>query len=238
MNVERMGRVARLLRVRARLTQAALAMRAGVKRRDVSRLERGRARELRIGVVEAILADLGARMRADVLWNGPELDRLLDEGHAALAGLIKRQLERWHWLVRVEVSYSQYGERGRIDLLAFHPPTAALLVIEIKTMLVDLQQLLGSLDTKARLAPAVAKQFAWQPRTVVPAIVFAEDATTRSRIRRLDTLFDRYDTRGRRALSWLRRPDQPTTGLLWFRALPADSRPMSGHRVYQRSRVA
>lgn len=220
------------------MTQAALALRAGVTRREVSRLELGRGRDMRIGVVEAIVGALGARLRMDVSWNGPQLERILDEGHASLASMVKRQLERWGWLVRVEVSYSRYGERGRIDLLAFHPTTRALLVIEIKTVLVDLQQLLGSLDAKARLARDIARELSWQTRTVVPAIVFAEDATTRSRVRRLDTLFDRFPTRGRHALTWLRRPDHPTTGLLWFRALPADVRPVSGQRVRPRSRVA
>src|SRR5690606_18288217 len=135
--------------------QVALAARAGVGRRAVSLLETGHAGALRLREVEAIIVALGGRLDMRLLWNGPELDRLLDEAHAALGASVKRRLERWGWLVRVEVSYSHFGERGRIDLLAFHPAPRVLLVIELKSELVDVQALLGSLDVKVRLAPRI-----------------------------------------------------------------------------------
>jgi transcriptional regulator with XRE-family HTH domain len=230
-NAERLGRLARMLRVRQRLTQVALATRAGVGRRAVSLLETGRAHALRLREVEAIVVALGGRLDMRLLWNGPELDRMLDEAHAALGASVKRRLERWGWLVRVEVSYSHFGERGRIDLLAFHPARRVLLVIELKSELVDVQSLLGSLDVKARLAPAIVDRFGWSPRAVVPAIVFLEHSATRKRLARIDTLFDRFDVRGKAALSWLRRPtDAMPQGLLWFGR--AKQRPRShGPRV-------
>ena len=225
-NVERLGRLARMLRVRQRLTQVALATRAGVGRRAVSLLENGRAQVLRLREVEAIVAALGGRIDLRLLWNGPELDRLLDEAHAALGASVKRRLERWGWLVRVEVSYSHFGERGRIDLLAFHPATRVLLVIELKSELVDVQSLLGSLDVKARLAPGIAERFGWSPRVVVPAIVFLEDRTTRNRLTRVDPLFARFELRGRHALSWLRRPAEAApSGLLWLSDAGGPRRP-------------
>jgi transcriptional regulator with XRE-family HTH domain len=216
-NVERLGRLARMLRVRQRLTQVALASRAGVGRRALSLLENGRAHALRLREVEAIIAALGGRVDVRLLWNGPELDRMLDEAHAALGASVKRRLERWGWLVRVEVSYSHFGERGRIDLLAFHPAARVVLVIELKSGLVDVQSLLGSLDVKARLGARIAERFGWSPRAVVPAVVFLEDRTTRNRLTRVDPLFARFDLRGRHAISWLRRPaDAAPSGLLWF----------------------
>ena len=216
-NAERLGRLARMLRVRQRLTQVALATRAGVSRRAVSLLETGRAAVLRLREVEAIVLALGGRLDMRLLWNGPELDRMLDEAHAALGASVKRRLERWGWLVRVEVSYSRYGERGRIDLLAFHPAARVLLVIELKSELVDVQALLGSLDVKVRLAPGIVERFGWSPRAVVPAIVFLEHSATRKRLARIDTLFDRFDVRGKAALSWLRRPTEAAPhGMLWF----------------------
>src|SRR5687768_3891120 len=205
-----------MLRVRQRLTQVALSTRAGVSRQAVSLLECGHARRLKMSTVESILSALGARIDVRVLWNGPEMDRLLDAGHAALGALIKQRLERWGWIVRVEVSYSRYGERGRIDLLAWHAATRILLVVEIKTELVDVQSLLGSLDVKARLARHVAEQFGWEVRSVVPAIAFSEARTTRRHLMRLNTLFDRFNVRGREAVSWLRRPTSTPAGLLWF----------------------
>lgn len=217
MNGERLGRLARTLRVRQRLTQAALAARAGVSRRAVSLLETGRTGALRMRDVEAIVVALGARLDVRLFWNGPELDRLLDEAHAALGASVKRRLERWGWLVRVEVSYSHFGERGRIDLLAFHPWTRTLLVVELKSELVDVQSLLGSLDVKVRLAPGIVERFGWSPRVVLPAIVFLEHSATRKRLGRFDGLFDRLDMRGKAALTWLRRPTEwAPQGLLWF----------------------
>lgn len=217
MNVERLGRLARMLRVRQRLTQVALAARAGVGRRAVSLLENGRAHALRLREVEAIVATLGGRLDMRLLWNGPELDRLLDEAHAALGASVKRRLERWGWLVRVEVSYSHFGERGRIDLLAFHSATGVLLVIELKSELVDVQGLLGSLDVKVRLASGIVERFGWSPRVVLPAIVFLEHSATRKRLSRFDSLFDQFDLRGREAISWLRGPTATVPrGILWF----------------------
>lgn len=220
MDPMRLGRSARAIRIRSGLTQSELASHAGVGRRAVSSLELGRARSLRLRVVEAILEALGARFDARVLWRGPALDRLLDEAHAAVSSVVKRRLERWGWVVRVEVSFSRYGERGRIDLLAFHPATGFLLVVEVKTELVDVQDLLGTLDAKARLGRHVAERFGWAVRAVVPAVVFSESKTTRARLARVDALFDRFSLRGRPAITWLRRPSARPSGLLWFVTVP------------------
>lgn len=228
-----------MLRVRQRLTQVALAARAGVSRRAVSMLELGRARSLPLGTIEAIAHGLGVRLDLRLLWNGAELDRWLDEGHAALGAAVKRRLERWGWLVRVEVSYSRYGERGRIDLLAFHAVTGILLVIELKTELVDVQALLGALDVKARLASEICARFGWNPRRVVPAIAFSEDRTTRNRLQRVAGLFDRYALRGRAAWVWLRRPgtDSAPTGVLVFVGVGGGTRRQRSSAVSSRVRA-
>lgn len=229
-----------MLRVRHRLTQAALALRAGVSRRAVATLEGGGAGRLPLDSIAAILATVGARADIRVLWNGPELDRLLDGAHSAVAAQVKTRLEKWGWVVRVEVSYSRYGERGRIDLLAYHLATGLLLVVEVKTDLVDVQNLLGTLDVKARLATHVAPSFGWRVRTVVPAVVFIEDRAIRDRLAALETLFDRYELRGRTALTWLRNPSPGPGGILWFTALPSSQRGLRTHgqRVYPRRPAA
>jgi hypothetical protein len=129
------------------------------------------------------------------------------------------RLERWHWLVRVEVSYSRYGERGRVDLLAYHALTRTLLLVAVKTELVDAQDVLGTFDAKVRLATHVAASVGWpQPRHVVPMLLFRDAATVRRRVTRLAPLFTDFEVVGRSAVSWLRRPtaDAVPRGLLIF----------------------
>lgn len=201
------------------MTQVVLSARAAVNRRAVAKLEHGGARALSLATLESIAHALGGRLDVRIQWNGPELDRLLDEDHARVASSVKRRLERWGWLVRVEVSFNRYGERGRIDLLAYHRALHILLVIEVKSELVDVQGLLGSLDQKTRLGPFVAERFGWRPKHVVPAIVFLEHSATRKRLAMVETLFDRFTLRGRSALTWLRQPVSPMpSGLLWMTA--------------------
>lgn len=233
MNVDQLGRVARALRLRQGRTQAAVASRAGVSRQAVSMIERGQARRLTLRHLEAVLGALGARADLRVLWNGPELDRMLDAAHAWIGASVKRRLERWGWVVRVEVSFNHYGERGRIDLLAWHAPARTLVVIEVKSALVDVQQLLGSLDVKVRIGRPAVSRFGWEVHHVVPAIVFADARTTRRRLAEVETLFDRFALRGRSSTSWLRRPTAPPSGLLWFVRVPPD---VGGTLVRQRVR--
>ncbi len=195
-----------------------------------------------VDVVRAIFDALGAKLELRVLWHGPELARMMDEAHAVLAAAWKARLERWGWLVRVEVSYSRYGERGRIDLLAFHPALRIVLVIEVKTDMVDAQGLLGPLDVKLRLARAIAADLGWAaPALVVPVVLFRDDTTIRRRVARLAPLFADLDLVGRGATAWLRSPslERGPRGLLLFSALVhGDGRPPSVARERIRVRQA
>jgi transcriptional regulator with XRE-family HTH domain len=235
MNWIHLGRQVRAIRLRLGLTQGAVATAAHVSRGAVSLIERGAAARLTLSTIEAVLAVIGARLDLRLLWNGTELDRMADSLHATLAAAIKRRLERWHWIVLVEVSYNHYGDRGRIDLLAWHPATGMLLVIELKTDLVNVQALLGSLDVKTRLARGIAASRGWAVTGVVPAIIFTEDRTTRRRLGAVDALFDRFAMRGREAVSWLRTPVGVPSGLLWITDLTnARVVRISGQRARQR----
>jgi len=161
-------------------------------------------------------------------WRGAELDRLLDEQHSWLQAAWKARLEGWGWDVAVETSFNRYGERGRIDLLAWRAALRILLVIEVKTEVVDAQGLLGGLDVKTRLSPFVGRQLGWaRPALVAPALIITQGSTNRDRISRLAPLFGRFQLRGRAAISWLRRPEGVVTGLLLF----SDLRPATTSRV-------
>jgi transcriptional regulator with XRE-family HTH domain len=220
MHEARVGRIAQVVRRRLRLRQADVATRAGVDRSTVSLLERGEGQRLTIGTIRRCLDALDVRLELRATWHGPELDRLLDEDHAALQAAWADRLRRWSWQVWPEASYSRYGERGRVDLLAWHATLGILLVAEVKTALADAQEALGTLDAKARLGPFLANQLSLpRPRAVVPAFILQEDMTTRRRVERLAPLLARYGLRGRAAISWLRDPIKSAPhGLLIFSA--------------------
>lgn len=198
-------------------------MAAGVGATACSLLERGKVADLTVRTARAITGAVDLPLGWDIGWQRQEFDRLLDADHSALAALWTRRLEKLGWIVRSEVSFNQYGDRGRIDLLAYHPVHRVLLVVEIKTALIDAQALLGGLDVKARVAPHVARELGWQPRLVVPAIIMADGTTARRHLAGLEALFSRYSLRGPVAASWLRAPDGSPTGILTFTELPSNA---------------
>lgn len=113
-----------------------------------------------------------------------------------------------------EVSFNNYGERGRIDVLAYHAVTRTLLIVEIKTLIVEVQAILGGLSVKQRVAPTAARPFGWRPAATVPALVVVETSTNRRRLAEHERLFARLTLRGRTALEWLRAPVGAPEGLL------------------------
>lgn len=187
---------------------------------------------------------LEVRLELVPSWRGADLSRLLDEAHATIQATWKARLERWGWQVWAEVSFNRYGDRGRIDLLAWHPVRRVLLVVEIKTEIADSQALLGGLDVKVRLAPHVARSLGLgAPLLVVPLLVVAEGTTNRDRIGRLGPLFARFALRGRAAIGWLRRPgDSALAGLLVFTdsryANRGSVRRVAPHRIRRRAAAA
>jgi hypothetical protein len=72
---------------------------------------------------------LEARWEPTVSWRGGDLDRLLDARHARVVGIMVALLRRLGWQVEVEVTYSSFGERGSIDILAWWPPGRIALVV-------------------------------------------------------------------------------------------------------------
>lgn len=235
-----LGRVVRALRRRRGWRQQDAAVRARIHRSTWSLIERGHLDRLAVGTLRGCLAALEVRLDMVPRWRGAELERLLDEHHAALQAGWKQRLERWEWEARVEVSFNRYGERGRIDLLAWHAPLRILLVMEIKTEVVDGQGLLGGMDVKVRLAPFVAAGLGWRnPSLVLPALVVADDSTNRRRLARIQPLFTHLTRRGKAGISWLRRPQVSPGGLLVFSVLsPANVRRtmrVGAHRVRRHS---
>jgi transcriptional regulator with XRE-family HTH domain len=229
-----LSRATRFLRHRRRWRQQDLGEAAGVSREMISRLERGEVEALAVRSLERVAAALGATVRIDLRWNGEQLDRLMDAGHAALEQIAVASLRATGWRSEVEVSFNWYGDRGRCDAVAFHPETATLIVVEAKTRLGDVQDLLGRLDVKARLGRQLARQLGWpEPSRVLPCLVVADSRTARRIVASHADLFARFTQRGRAARRWLAEPDsgEVVGGILLFETLPDSHQATTRRRV-------
>jgi hypothetical protein len=137
--------------------------------------------------------------------------------HSYLAAAVIELLGRYGWHVVPEVSFSVYGERGFIDLLAWHAASRTLLVIELKTEIVDAAEMLGVLDRKSRLAARIARERGWDPVSVSTWLVIAGSSTNRARAKALaPMLLAALPTSARSMKKWLRAPTGRVAGITFF----------------------
>jgi transcriptional regulator with XRE-family HTH domain len=214
----RIGRIARVLRQRLRWRQVDVARAAACSQGEVSKLELGRIGGMSLRRLRALFAALDADLVVYVRWRGGELDQLLDARHAALGEAATAWLGSIGWTVIPEVTYSILGERGSIDLLAWHPETRTLLVIELKTELTSIEETLRRHDVKVRLASSIARErFGWMPAAVGRLLVLPEDRTARRRVEQHRSLFQRaYPSSGVAVRRWLRVPVGSLAGILFL----------------------
>ena len=222
----RLGRGVRRLRHRRIWTQEVLADRSEQSQDAVSRVERGRIEDMPLRRVRAIARALDAEVVVSLRWRGGDLERLLDEGHATLVGRTAELLEACGWVTRMEVSYAVYGERGSIDLLAWHPATRTLLVVEVKTEVVSVEATLRKHDEKVRLARRIGlERFGWHAAATSRLLVLPDLSTPRRHVARHDRVMAAaYPARGPELRSWLRRPAEragPVAGLLFVSSTKA-----------------
>lgn len=217
MDVIRFGLSIRAMRRRRRWTQQRLGLEAGVSRSVIGRIERGRADRVPVYVLIKVAAALGATVSTRILWHGEGLDRLLDSAHSNLTEATIVLLSALDWEVGTEISFNVRGERGTIDILAFHAPSGSLLVIEIKSVVPDLQAMLRTLDRKARLATDLARERGWRVRSVSRLLVLPDDRTARRRVESHGATFAAVlPSRSVAVRRWLRSPAGPVAGVLFL----------------------
>jgi transcriptional regulator with XRE-family HTH domain len=221
---QRLGSTIRAIRIRRRWRQSDLAKAADVSPSLVSRLERGRIGNVPIDTLRRVLAALDVRLDLVPRWRGGELDRLLNARHSALHEDVSTWLARHYpeWIVAPEVSFSIQGERGIVDMLLWHPARRALVVVELKTDIVDVNELLGTHDRKRRLARRIARERDWPAEMVASALIVAESRTNRRRLEAHEAMIrNSLPDDGRRFRAWLRDPSGGCDARLFW--IPTDA---------------
>jgi transcriptional regulator with XRE-family HTH domain len=221
MEAVRIGLSIRALRRRRGWTQNQLGRRCGLSGSEISRIERGAATRTSIRRLTSILEVLGARLSVRVLWQGEELDRLLDRDHATMVEAMLALLTRLGWIAFPEVTYQVDRERGSIDILAWHPIARVVLVIEVKSVVPDIQAMLFGVHRKARVAPVIARERGWDPAAVARILVLPDDRTSRRRVAAFATTFEQVlPARTTAVKRWLVAPSGPIAGVLFLSDLP------------------
>jgi DNA-binding XRE family transcriptional regulator len=218
MEAARIGSDLRILRRRRGWSQQRLAFEARVPRWVISSIETGRADQIPMWRLAAVVGAVGGYLSVRIQYHGDGLDRLRDRRHADLVEAIVSRLRMDGWQVATEVSFNEFGERGSIDVLAFDPATGALLVVEVKSVVPDIGGMLMTLDRKARLASRVAaRQLGWVSKTVSRLLVLPEDRTARRRVTQHEATFSvSFPARNVAVRRWLAAPEGPMAGLMFL----------------------
>ena len=219
--LQRVGASVRAVRVKRGWTQERLAQAARVSRPTITRLERGHVEGMQVGTLVAVAKALDMRISISARWRAGDLDRLLNGAHSQLhesvAGWFATDLPEW--ILVPEVSFAVFAERGVIDILAWHPGRRALLIIELKTDIVDVNELIGTMDVRRRLARTIARERGWDPVTISTWAIVAGGRTNQARMTaHRSMLRNAFPVDGRSMRRWLRAPTSAAHALsTWWR---------------------
>lgn len=158
-------------------------------------------------------------------WRGSAGARLLDRAHAAIVERLVAILSTVGWTVLVEYGFNHFGERGSVDILAWHAATRALLIIEVKSQIVDFQALLSSVSRKVRLVPRLVASRGWSPTWIGQLVAVPDTRATRDAVRRHGATFAvALPSRTAEVRRWLRMPSGHLAGLMFLAdALPRNT---------------
>lgn len=215
---QRLGAAVKALRIRRKLRQQDLADAAGMSRATISLLERGHCDHLSLATLRRVAAVIDLRLEIVGRWRGGDLERLLNRRHSLLAESFAAAICRVAgWVVEPEVSFSVFGERGVVDQLAWNAEHAHLLLVELKTQLVDVNELLGTFDRKRRLARQIAMTLGWDPKLISVWLVVSDTSTNRRHAREHATLLgSRFQLDGRQFGKLLRHASVQGSGLAFW----------------------
>lgn len=220
----RAGRFVAAIRIHLALRQDDLADAAHVSQNVITLIETGRLERVSLRNFRRVCAALDIDAGFDLRWHGGRGDRLIDTGHAAIVEAVISWLRGAGWEPLPEFSFNVYGDRGSVDILAWHPTTRTLLIVEVKTRLTDLQAMLLSLSRKVRVVPGdAAERLGWARSALGTLVVAAATHGNRSLVESHRATFDAVLPARTTAIKrWLRSPSGDLAGV-WFVPLPAGS---------------
>ena len=153
-------------------------------------------------IARALDLDVDLVVRPPVTVGGPGQR---DAIHARSSGYVDRRLRRAGLLTAREVEIVHARSHGWIDLLAFEPRTATLIIIEIKTQLDDLGALERQIGWYERSAIPASRRLGWEPVRVVTWLVVLATAENEATIFGNRVIFDlAFPVRASAASEWLR----------------------------------
>lgn len=232
------GRLFRELRVRLGWPQAEVAARAGISRPAYSEIEHGRLGKVPLDKLRKVAAVLEVRLRLTPTWRGAAVDIVMSSRHAGMAERVTRLLTAAGWEVRPEVSFNWYGERGVVDLVAWHAASRTVLLIELKTELADVNDLLAVTDRRRRLAAAIVEPFGWTPAAVAQWVAIADSRTNQRRLAAYRGLLRAsFPLDGRAIAGFLAHPDRDAGPFSALSFLPDVSGSSTRHASAPRLRV-
>lgn len=168
----KLGRLLRMRRMRRGWRLEDVAQKSGLSTTTIARNESGTFGSIQIVRRHAAAVDL--RIEWIAIGRGADVARTLDDEHAAIVEVLAAWLRALGFEVVTEASFSVYGERGRVDLVAFDAATGTLYLVEVKTELSDLGNLLGVVDVRERLASHLGRDRGWVVATPISILAVAD----------------------------------------------------------------
>jgi transcriptional regulator with XRE-family HTH domain len=191
-------------RLNQRMTQDALALRAGVTRGYIAAIETGRANptlDVVSRVAGALDIEVGWRLQPSIVHADPDVR---DVVHARCSAYVDRRLRHAGFETAREVEIVHARSHGWIDLLAFEPERATLLIVEVKTRIDDLGALERQVAWYERSALDVAWRVGWRPARIATWLAVLATAEADALILANRALFDvAFPGRAPEVLRWL-----------------------------------
>jgi transcriptional regulator with XRE-family HTH domain len=215
----KVGALVRAIRHRRGWTQRQLGARIDLSQQLISLFERGHLDDLTVRTARRVASALEVSLAFEPRWRGGEAARLLDADHAAMVNRLVALLRAAGWETAVEFTFNHFGERGSMDLIGWHAASRCLLLVEVKSRLLDTQATLATLDRKVRVVPMLlARERGWAGTTVGVVLAMAGSTANRSAVERHAATFaSAFPDRAVAVRSWLRRP-QGRLAAVWFLA--------------------